>query len=241
MNACPCGWVILTAQSFIPAAAQTGRSGLSCTGCRWGCGRSAASGRGRCRTASSSAPTSPPGTAGAGARATGRGSGVGGATQGDPSGASAPWGGASGNREAGVWRRGGEERSAGPGRKPAAAAGWWAAGLRVSEGAGSLQLSWEEKEEFVKDHNTETSKREVTGFLWAPASLTCCLFAWRRPGEVRFYPEGRQGPWSGPPQTWTEATCQSQGHFKNMYKYKIFISFPRYLCCTELLVGASVI
>lgn len=58
-----------------------------------------------------------------------------GAIQGDQSGASAQWDGASARVVAGVWRQGLEEQSEGPGHRPAAvAAGRMAGSLGVSEG-----------------------------------------------------------------------------------------------------------
>lgn len=76
-----------------------------------------------------------------GVRERGTGNGGAGAIQGDLSGASVQWGGASGTLEAGEWRQGPEEQNEGPGRKPAAAAGRMAGSLGVSEGEEWLELS----------------------------------------------------------------------------------------------------
>lgn len=124
---------------FIPAAAQTGRSGLSCMGCPLGCGRSVASGPGRCRTAFVSTLTSLPLTAEEGARVREMENGVAGATQEDQNGASA-WSGETLEKEgARVWKQGSEEQIEGPGRTLAAAAEMMAASLGVSEGEGWLK------------------------------------------------------------------------------------------------------
>lgn len=65
---------------------------------------------------------SPPVIAGVEVRGRGTGSGEAGAIQGDQSGASALWSGASGREGAWAWRWGSEGQSGAPGRRPAAAA-----------------------------------------------------------------------------------------------------------------------
>lgn len=126
-------------QLFIRAEAPTGRSGLSCMGCHLGCGRSAASGRGRCRTAFASALKSLLLTAGKEARARGTGNGGAGATRGGRSAASVRvwWAGPSGMEQARAWRLRLEVQTGRPGRTPAAA-GRTVASLGVSEVEGWL-------------------------------------------------------------------------------------------------------
>lgn len=123
---------VMCAGRLSPAAAQTGRSGPSCRGCRSGSGLSAASGPGRCRKASVSAPTSLPPSAGEGARARGTGNGEGGATH----------TGASAREGATTWRWGSVGASAGPGCTPAAAERTDGP-QGAAEGAGWPGASWE--------------------------------------------------------------------------------------------------
>lgn len=127
-----CVLYILCPPSFIPAAALTGRSGLSCTGCRSGSGRSAASGRERCRTAFSSTRMSHLVSAVEEGRVRGKGNDGVGAIQVDQSGASVWWSGGSERAGAMVLRPG--SVSGQPGRKLAAAGGRRDAGLEVLEG-----------------------------------------------------------------------------------------------------------
>lgn len=124
---------------FIPAAAQKGRSGLSCMGCPLGCGQSVASDLGRCRTTFVSTLMSLPRTVEEGARVRAMENGEVGATQEDQNGASAWLGEALEKKGARAWRQGSEEQTEGPGRTLAAAAERMAASLGVSEGEGWLK------------------------------------------------------------------------------------------------------